>query len=160
MYESAIDSTFDKTFATHREKNMLYIEHLNLAVKDIDASLEFYQAAFPHWRVRDGGEGQWYGKPRRWLHFGDDYQYLTFNDNGVGENRDLSGHQVGLSHVAFVTGNIAAVTQRLTEAGFPMDKDGADEPYRKNAYFMDPDGFEVEFVEYLSDDPAQRNRSS
>jgi hypothetical protein len=27
-------------------------------------------------------------------------------------------------------------------------------------YFIDPNGFEVEFVEYLSDIPAQRNLSS
>ena len=139
---------------------MFHIEHLNLVVSDIPASLKFYQAAFPHWRVRDAGESQWYGKPRKWLHFGDDYQYLTFNDNGVGDNRDLTGHQTGLAHFAFVTGNIDAVIDRLAEAGFTVDKDGADEPHRKNAYFLDPNGFEVEFVQYLSDSPEQRNRSS
>ena len=139
---------------------MFHIEHLNLVVGDIPASLKFYQAAFPHWRVRDAGESQWYGKPRKWLHFGDDYQYLTFNDNGVGDNRDLTGHQTGLAHFAFVTGNIDAVIDRLAEAGFTVDKDGADEPHRKNAYFLDPNGFEVEFVQYLSDSPEQRNRSS
>ena len=41
------------------------------------------KAAFPHWRVRESGEGQWYGKPRKWLQLGDDYQYLAFNDNGL-----------------------------------------------------------------------------
>ena len=139
---------------------MLYLEHLNLVVKDIPAALAFYQAAFPHWRVRDQGESDWYGKTRKWLHLGDDYQYLTFNDNGDGNNRDLDGHQPGLAHFAFVTGNIEAVIERLAAAGFPVDKDGADERYRKNAYFMDPDGFEVEFVQYLSDIPEQRNLSS
>ena len=138
---------------------MLYLEHLNLVVNDIPASLEFYQAAFPHWRERDGGAGQWYGKPRKWLHFGDDYQYLTFNDNGAGTNRDLAGHQPGLSHFAFVTSNIDAVIERLTAAGFAVSNSGADEPYRRNVYFIDPNGFEVEFVEYLSDIPEQRNLS-
>ena len=51
---------------------------------DIPAELAFYQAAFPHWRVRDSGTSEWSGKSRKWLHFGDDNQYLTFNDNGVG----------------------------------------------------------------------------
>ena len=139
---------------------MLHLEHLNLVVNDIPSALNFYQAAFPHWRVRDSGEGDWYGKHRKWLHFGDDYQYLTFNDNGDGNNRDLTGHQPGLAHFAFVTGNIDAVIERLAAAGFPVDKDGAEEPFRKNAYFIDPDGFEVEFVEYLSDIPEQRNLSS
>ncbi len=139
---------------------MLYLEHLNLVVNDIPAAQTFYQAAFPHWRVRDQGESDWYGKRRKWLHLGDDYQYLTFNDNGEGNNRDLAGHQSGLAHFAFVTGNIDAVIERLAAAGFPVDKDGADEPYRKNAYFIDPAGFEVELVQYLSDIPEQRNLSS
>ena len=148
------------TRLTHWRKIMLHLEHLNLVVSDIPTTLAFYQAAFPHWRVRQEGSGDWYGKPRKWLHFGDDYQYLTFNDNGVGENRDLTGHQPGLSHFAFVTGNIDAVIKRLAEAGFPIAKDGADEPHRRNVYFIDPNGFEVEFVEYLSDIPAHRNLSS
>lgn len=136
---------------------MIHLEHVNLVVTDIDKSLEFYRAAFPHWRVRDRGEGSWYGKPRTWVHFGDDYQYLVFGDNGEGKNRDLTGHQVGLAHFAFVTQNIDAVIDRLATAGFDIDKDGADEPHRRNSYFIDPDGFEVEFIQYLSDLPEQRN---
>jgi len=139
---------------------MLHLEHLNLVVNDIPKTLAFYQAAFPHWQVRQEGHSDWYGKPRKWLHFGDDYQYLTFNDNGVGDNRDLSGHQTGLAHFAFVTNNLDALIVRLTEAGFPVAKDGAIEAHRRNVYFMDPAGFEVEFVEYLSDIPAQRNHSN
>jgi catechol 2,3-dioxygenase-like lactoylglutathione lyase family enzyme len=139
---------------------MLYLEHLNLVVSDIPAALTFYQAAFPHWRVRDSGASEWSGKARQWLHFGDDYQYLTFNDNGDGDNRDLAGHTPGMAHFAFVTGNLDAVVKRLADAGFPIAKDGADEPYRRNVYFVDPAGFEVEFVEYLSDLPEQRNRTS
>jgi catechol 2,3-dioxygenase-like lactoylglutathione lyase family enzyme len=137
---------------------MLHLEHLNLTVSDIPKTLTFYQAAFPHWTVRGGGEGQWYGKPRNWVHFGDDYQYLAFSDNGVGENRDLAGHQVGLAHFAFVTSDIKGVIERLAVAGFKVDKAGLEDPDRKNAYFIDPNGYEVEFVEYFSDIPAQRNR--
>ena len=139
---------------------MIFIEHLNLVVKDIPATLKFYQAAFPHWRIRESEQGTWSGKPRNWVHFGDDYQYLAFGDNGVGDNRDLSGHQTGLAHFAFVTGNLDSLVERLASSGFPVDKDGADELYRRNVYFIDPNGFEVEFVQYLSDIPEQRNRSS
>ncbi len=138
---------------------MMKLEHLNLVVSDIPSVLGFYQAAIPHWQVRDSGVSDWYGKRRNWLHFGDDYQYITFNDNGEGENRDLSGHQQGLAHFAFVTNNLGALIIRMTDAGFAIAKDGAEEPYRKNVYYVDPAGFEVEFVEYLSDLPAQRNLS-
>jgi catechol 2,3-dioxygenase-like lactoylglutathione lyase family enzyme len=139
---------------------MIQLEHVNLVVTDIEAALKFYRAAFPHWRVRDQGEGEWYGKPRNWVHFGDDYQYLAFSDHGTGVNRDLAGHQVGLAHFAFVTNSLDAVISRLADAGFPVAKDGADEPWRCNIYFIDADGFEVEFVQYLSDVPEERNLSS
>ena len=137
---------------------MLHLEHLNLVVNDIPKTLSFYQAAFPHWAVRGGGQNDWYGKSRSWVHFGDDYQYLAFNDNGVGENRDLKGHQVGLAHFAFATNDIKGVITRLQEAGFEIAIDGAEDIYRKNVYFIDPNGYEVEFVEYVSDIPSERNR--
>lgn len=139
---------------------MIYLEHLNLVVKDIPKALTFYQAAFPHWAIRSKGEQLWYGEKRNWLHFGDDYQYLTFNDDGVENNREHSSHQVGLSHFAFVTSNIDAIIERLAKAGFTIEKNGADEPHRKNVYFVDPDGFEIEFVQYFSDDPLERNLDS
>lgn len=137
---------------------MITLEHINLVVEDIKQALDFYQAAFPHWRVRGGGEGKWYGKPRNWVHFGDDYQYIAFNDDGVGENRDLKGHQVGLAHFAFVTSDINSVIDRMTHAGYKIDKEGADNKYRSNVYFVDPNGYEVEFVQYHSDLPSKRNQ--
>ncbi|MDN3617599.1 MAG: VOC family protein [Vibrio gallaecicus] len=136
---------------------MIQLEHVNLVVKDIPEMLKFYQAVFPHWYVRDEGHGEWSGKPRNWLHFGDEYQYLAISDHGEGENRDLSGHQVGLAHFAYVTHDLDGVIARLTEAGFEIYQNGTDSSYRKNIYFLDPAGFEVEFVEYLTDDPKLRN---
>ncbi|MCL6271943.1 VOC family protein [Sansalvadorimonas sp. 2012CJ34-2] len=135
----------------------MHLEHLNLVVSDLEKSLKFYKAAFPHWHVRGGGEGEWYGKPRKWIHFGDDYNYLAFSDHGEGTNRDLTGAQVGVAHFAFITNDLQALKARLAESGFQPSKDGADSPYRNNIYYIDPDGFEVEFVEYLSDIPEQRN---
>ena len=67
---------------------------------------------------------------------------------------------MGLAHFVFVTHNLDALMARLAEAGFEPDKRGADEPHRRNIYYLDPAGFEVEFVEYLSDVPAERNLSS
>lgn len=135
----------------------MYLEHVNLVVNDVNAMLHFYQAAFPDWKIRSQGAGTWSGKPRKWLHFGNDYQYLAISDNGEGNNRDLAGHQTGLAHFAYVTNNIAAVITRLENAGYAIAKPGAENPFRKNVYFLDPAGFEVEFVEYLSDIPSERN---
>jgi catechol-2,3-dioxygenase len=138
----------------------MHLEHLNLVVRDIDAVLPFYRAAFPHWQIRGGGQSEWYGRQRQWLHFGDDYNYLTFNDDGEGPIRDLEGHQPGLAHMAFVTDNLPALQERLAQAGFDPAKAGAEDPYRSNVYYLDPAGFEVEFVQYHSDVPEQRNRYS
>lgn len=136
---------------------MIHLEHLNLIVRDMNETLAFYQAAFPHWKIRGQGTGEWFGTFRRWLHFGDDYQYLTFNDNGLGQNRNLASNDMGLSHFAFVTNNLEALMTRLEEAGFETDKNGTEARFRKNCYYLDPNGYEVEFVEYLSDVPAERN---
>lgn len=136
---------------------MMQLEHLNLVVDDMDKTLEFYQAAIPHWYIRGEGQGEWYGTYRRWLHFGDDYQFLTFNDNGLGKNRNLESNNMGLAHFAFVTNNLDALVRRLADAGFEVDKIGQTAKFRKNVYYIDPNGYEVEFVEYFSDIPAERN---
>ncbi|MDO6486824.1 VOC family protein [Colwellia sp. 6_MG-2023] len=133
------------------------LEHINLVVSDIKESLRFYQAALPHWKIRSEGVNQWSGVERNWLHFGDDYQYIALNDNGIGENRDLSGHQVGLAHFSFVTNNLEAVILRLKKVGFEIAKPGAVNTFRKNVYFLDSNGYEIEFVQYLSDLPEERN---
>ncbi len=139
------------------ENNVIYLEHINLVVEDIPKMMTFYQAAFPHWKIRDEGTGEWYGKPRKWLHFGDDFQYIALNDYGEGENRNLKGYHTGLAHFAYVIENLDATVKRLSTAGFEFSTEGSDEPYRRNIYFVDPAGFEIEFVEYLSDLPEQRN---
>ena len=95
----------------------MFIEHLNLVVTNMEDTLRFYRAAFPDWKIRGGGKGDWHGKPRNWLHFGDDHQYLAFSDHGEGQNRDLKGHTPGLAHFAFVTANIKAMRERLEPSG-------------------------------------------
>lgn len=136
---------------------MVRFEHANLVVTNIDKTLDFIQTAFPDWRIRGQGEMKWYGKPRRWMHVGDDDTYITLNNDGEGKNRDLTGHQPGLAHLGFVVDDIDAIIQRLEAKGYQIDVEGADHPYRKNIYFQDPEGFQFEFVEYLSDKPAEKN---
>ncbi|RZF98635.1 VOC family protein [Pseudoalteromonas sp. CO348] len=135
----------------------MYLEHVNLVVSNLEEVLHFYRAAFPHWKVRSKGQGEWYGKARTWLHFGDDYHYIAFSDHGEGQNRALESHQVGLAHFAYVVQSVERVVNRLTEAGYVVDKVGAQHPHRKNVYFIDPAGYEIEFVEYMSDLPSERN---
>lgn len=133
------------------------IEHINMVVKDMPSTLAFYQSAFPHWQIRTQGKGDWYGTARQWLHFGDEYNYLTFNDAGTNQPRDLRSNDMGIAHLGFEITNLDALQQRMNENGFSPSHAGATHPHRRNVYYIDPNGVEVEFVEYLSDVPAERN---
>lgn len=136
---------------------MMRLEHVNIVVKNMEASLKFYQAAFPNWIVRMQGKNNWYGIDRQWGHFGDDYNYITFNDNGQGEARDLQSNNIGLAHFGFEVVDLAALEFRLKNAGFEYSLKGPEHEFRSNTYFIDPNGIEVEFVQYSSEIPQQRN---
>lgn len=133
------------------------LEHVNLVVTDIDPTLNFLKAAFPEWTVRGEGKSEWHGRPRRWVHFGDDDTYVTLNDHGDGEQRDLKGYTPGLAHIGFEVSSLDAVLERLESAGYTPHHLGEDHPHRRNKYFIDNEGLEFEFVEYLSDKPAEKN---
>lgn len=133
------------------------LEHANIVVADIAPTLAFLKAAFPDWRVRGEGVGDWYGKPRRWLHFGDENNYITLNDNGDGPWRDLQAHQSGLAHIGFEVPSLGTVQENLERAGFKISHHGEDHPHRRNLYFIDDSGLEFEFTEYFSDAADEKN---
>jgi len=137
---------------------MVRLEHANLVVTDMKPTLDFLKAAFPHWRVRGGGKGTWSGKPREWLHFGDDETYIALSDNGEGEPRDLKGHRPGLAHLAFEVPSLGPLKERLAAAGFEITNPGSPTEHRANVYYIDGNNIEFEFVEYYSDNPAEKNR--
>ncbi|MBR9727069.1 VOC family protein [Shewanella intestini] len=136
----------------------MHLEHLNLVVSDLQQTLAFYQAAMPHWSIRGRGEGLWHGVQRQWVHFGDDYHYLSFNDNGTGQIRDVKSHDLGLGHFAYVVSDIDSLVNRMTLAGFNIAINGATDESHKSVYYIDPNGYEVEFLQYFSDIPSERNK--
>ena len=136
---------------------MVRLEHVNLVVKNIPDTLKFLRTAFPEWRIRGQGRSEWYGRERNWLHVGTDDYYITLNDQAEGENRNLRGYAPGLAHIGFCVEDSEAVSHRLQDAGYEIATIGADHPYRKTIYFIDPAGFEFEFIEYLSDKPEEKN---
>jgi len=121
------------------------LEHVYLTVTDLDRTLAYYRAFFPEWVVR------WEGKSSgRWVHFGPpgDGQpgYLSLaEDPRAGAIQPYS--TAGLQHVGFAHPNVNALIDRVRGAAQPSDvvDDGA---YRR-AYFDDPDGIEIEFVQKL-----------
>lgn len=133
------------------------LEHANIVLSDVQPTLDFLQCAFPEWRVRGHGSSPWSGRPRNWLHFGDDETYLTLNDHGEGASRDLKGSDPGLAHIGFAVDDLGVIVARLTKGGYEISIEGAEHPHRRNAYYIDATGLEFEFVEYLSDVPAEKN---
>ena len=133
------------------------LEHVNLTVRDVEATTRFLLLALPEWQVRGGGELDWYGKTIRWQHVGNADFYLALQGGGEGQAAPWQSHQLGVQHVGLVVPSVAAVVQRLAAAGHPLDHWGGASPARRSVYVMDPDGLQFEFVEYLSDDPALRH---
>lgn len=137
---------------------MIRLEHVNLVVKDIKASCDFIQTAFPDWEIRGQGQSEWYGTKRHWMHIGTQDNYITLNDGGQSPNRNLKSHDMGLAHIGFEVKELDAIAKRMQEKGYEIATIGADHPYRKTLYFIDPAGYEFEFIEYLSDAPELKNQ--
>ena len=132
----------------------VYLEHANITVTNLAQAVKFFQTAFPHFEIRGGGgEGL-----ERWLHLGDDETYIALNQ---GDKEPVNNHpdyiQKGINHIGFVVSDVKGIADRLEAAGFHRDYPKQVQQYRIRDYFADGDGNQYEFVQYLSDDPDQRN---
>jgi len=136
---------------------MIRFEHVNLVVHNITETQYFIQTAFPNWKIRGSGISVWYGKKRNWVHIGSDDYYITLNDGGEQTNRNLKGHRIGLAHIGFCVDDLDDICLRLQTNGYEIDIIGADHPFRKSLYFVDPAGFQFEFIQYRATAPEDRN---
>lgn len=131
-----------------------YMEHINITVQNLEDTLKFFQTAFPSFRIR--GEGQ--GASGKWVHFGTDDTYIAISTAGrsaIANNGNYA--TTGLNHVGFVVEDVKALGRRLQEAGFKRSYPVQNQRFRIRDYFLDHEGNEYEFVEYLSDKPEERN---
>ena len=131
------------------------LEHANLSVRDLDGMIRFVQAAFPDFRVRGSGMGLL----GRWVHVGNDVTYLALNEAKAEPAEPwvpYSGRP-GTNHLGFEVEDADAVRKRLAVAGYKDTTFPNAHPHRKRVYFHDAEGNDWEFVEYQSQDPAERN---
>ncbi len=131
----------------------IYLEHANITVRNIDESIQFFQAAFPDFAVRGGGNSN----GRKWIHLGNEITYLAINESNNAEYHDKDYTKNGFNHLVFVVEDVESIAQRLLAAGFVRDYPKQIEKQRIRDYFVDADGNEFEFVQYLSDDISERN---
>ncbi len=136
----------------------MYLEHANITVSDLDATVEFYKTAFPSFKIRGGGtqplEG---GGFKRWLHFGTDETYVALSELPLEKQPEKDYDKNGFNHIGFVVEDVNALAARMEEKGYKHTYPRQEEKYRIREYFGDPDGNEIEFVQYLSDNWAERN---
>jgi catechol 2,3-dioxygenase-like lactoylglutathione lyase family enzyme len=132
------------------------LDHANLAVRDVDGMIRFLLTAFPEFRIR--GEGKsWSGG--RWVHVGTDSAYLALHQASeeAGEPWVPYAGKPGVNHVGFEVDDAEAVRARLAAAGYEDTTVPNAHPHRTRVYFHDAEGNDWEFVEYRSDDPAERH---
>lgn len=133
------------------ETPKMYLEHANISTNDIEQSKHFFQTAFPHFKVRGGGQ-----HTRKWIHFGDELTYIAITETEEGTyQKDYA--KTGVNHIGFVVNDVEKVAERLLAQNYRRSYPKQMEKYRIRDYFLDADGNEYEFVEYLSDRIEEKN---
>jgi hypothetical protein len=129
---------------------MQILEHIHVSVDSIGATEEFLSAALPELSRRGSGIAAGYGP---WVHLGDEDSYIALTEV---KGATMPGE---LRHIGLVVDDVEALLERLARAGFQAaDKSGLDShPHRRRVYYIDGNGLDWEFVQYLSADPALRN---
>jgi len=133
--------------------NKMYLEHVNITVNNLQEAIKFFQTAFPHFKVRGGGD-----ELRKWVHLGDENTYIALNQaedpmQKVEKNYD----KTGINHIGFVVEDVEKIAANLLNKGYQRDYPKQVEKFRIRDYFADADGNQYEFVQYLSEIPAEKN---
>jgi len=121
----------------------MFLEHVNLTVSSVDESIDFYRHLFDfevRWRGTNSS-----GRPA--AHVGNQRHYLALFEAPRSGHADESYDRVGLNHLGFVVEDLEVQRQRLDQLDIKPHLEADYEPGRR-LYFRDPDGIEVELVEY------------
>ncbi len=134
----------------------VYLEHANITINNLNDGIQFFQTAFPDFKVRGGGEMN----GRKWIHLGNEHTYLALNSSE--EQKEIGAHEKdyiknGYNHIGFVVTDIESLSERMLSAGYERSYPKQVEKYRTRDYFFDADHNEYEFVQYNSDNIEERN---
>jgi len=129
---------------------MQLLEHIHIDVRSLAETEIFLRTALPEIERRGSGNGAGSG---RWVHLGSDDNYIALTEDAAAKPA------ASLRHIGMVVESVDQLMQRLAEAGFePADAGSLNShPYRRRVYYIDGNGLDWEFVEYLSDDLSKRN---
>lgn len=121
----------------------MFLEHVNFTVSDVARSSAFYRELL-------GLKTRWEGTNdagRPAAHIGDERFYLAlFQAKRPGRAR-IKYERVGLNHFGFVVEDLEEIKRRLSRLGVAVTQEADYEPGHR-LYFRDPDGVEVEIIQY------------
>ena len=131
----------------------IYLEHANITVNNLQEAVKFFQTAFPHFKIRGGGN-----EMREWVHLGDDDTYIAINQARENEMRAGNSYdKIGINHLGFVVQDVEEIANNLLSNGYKRDYPKQVEKFRIRDYFADADGNQFEFVQYLSELVQEKN---
>ena len=131
----------------------IYLEHANITVNDLQEAIKFFQTAFPHFKIRGGGNDM-----REWIHLGDDNTYIAINQAKQSDLKaDKNYDRIGINHLGFVVQDVEEIANNLLSNGYKRDYPKQVEQFRIRDYFADADGNQYEFVQYLSEVVQEKN---
>jgi catechol 2,3-dioxygenase-like lactoylglutathione lyase family enzyme len=126
------------------------IDHIQLVVRDIEASRRFYEAVFEVLKIPIGGSAE-------------DYFWADELFVSTAASRAAQGHLTGRHHLAFQAGSretVEAFHQAALAAGGKDNGAPGERPYHPGyfaAFVLDPDGNNIEAVHH---GPAERSAAS
>ena len=121
----------------------MYLEHVNLTVRDLDRSIAFY-CDLLDLHVR------WKGpidENRLGADVGNDQCYAALFEATADGEVELDYFKPGVNHFGFVVEDLAVIRERVKRLGATIHLEADYEPSRR-VYVFDPDGHEVELVQY------------
>ena len=132
----------------------MYLEHVNMTVRDLEESIHFYCELL-------GGVISWKGTAlnmRRTVpaaHVKLAGGYISMFEREHGERAHYDYAPPGVNHVGFVVDDLSRVRSKLSEMGVPIEKEADYEPGSR-LYIFDPSGIELELVAYDEDEGPEK----
>ena len=105
------------------------LEHANLFVRDIDATIRFLRTAFPEFRIRCEGKNP---NGSRWVHVGTDDTYIALTQSTVEPEKRWTPYVgiPGVNHLAYEVDDVEALRERMKSAGYRDSTVSNKHPYR------------------------------
>jgi catechol 2,3-dioxygenase-like lactoylglutathione lyase family enzyme len=121
----------------------MFLEHVNLTVTDLDRSIAFYCDLLElHVRWKGPIDDRRLG-----AHVGNERNYLALFQATTSGTPARDYFRPGVNHFGFVVDDLDAARERVARLGATVHLEAAYEPGRR-IYLLDPDGHEIELVEY------------